>query len=69
MDDYTDESFDFLDDSASEFLDDSIVESTAVIDPDPASSNFSISGSGLTNILLIGVLVFCILIFARSRNV
>lgn len=32
------------------------------------SPDFSLGGIGLTNIILIGVLVFLILIFARSRN-
>lgn len=54
------------------YFDISLEESSSFVeesvDPSPATSNFSLSGSGLTNILLIGVLFFCILIFARSRN-
>lgn len=51
----------------------SVVESTeyeseTVVNSDPDYSDFGIGGLALTNVLLIGCVIFLILIFTRSKK-
>lgn len=46
-----------------------VYESTEVVDIDPGTSvDFSIGGLGLTNVVLLGILVFLILIFSWRKS-